>query len=46
MRESIEGFLRAVREGAPVLADAALARRVHQAVFACHNADQAALISG
>ncbi len=41
MRESIEGFLAAVRGQEPGLADTGVARRVHGAVFACHEADRA-----
>jgi predicted dehydrogenase len=42
MRESIEGFVAAIRTGAPVKGNVQVARRVHKAVFACHEADQKA----
>ncbi|NDK14692.1 MAG: hypothetical protein AUJ96_27560 [Armatimonadetes bacterium CG2_30_66_41] len=42
MRESLESFVSAVGEGTPVVADAEVARRVHEAAFACHEADQRA----
>jgi predicted dehydrogenase len=42
MRESIEGFVAAIRTGVPVKGDFQVARRVHKAVFACHEADQTA----
>jgi predicted dehydrogenase len=42
MRESIAGFVSAIRLGTPVKGNADVARRVHEAVFACHEADQKA----
>ena len=42
MRESIEGFVAAIRTGVPVKGNVQVARRVHKAVFACHEADQTA----
>ena len=46
MRESIESFVAAMARGGPVEGGTAVARRVHQAVFACHRADQEARSSG
>jgi myo-inositol 2-dehydrogenase/D-chiro-inositol 1-dehydrogenase len=39
MRECLAGFVRAIREGEPVLADASVCRRVHQVIFALQRAD-------
>ena len=42
MQESIASFVAAIRSGTPVKGNAQVARRVHKAVFACHEADQKA----
>ncbi len=39
MRESIEGFVAAIREGRPVRADLAVIRRVHGAMLACAKSE-------
>jgi predicted dehydrogenase len=40
MYESIAGFLTAIAEGVPVVADLDVIRRVHQAALACSRSEK------